>query len=374
MNLRKKFKTLLTAFKASTLMALASGHHKKYDPALVKNVLVLRYDRIGDMIVTTPFLRVLAEQNPGWRVSVLCSKINAPILANNRSVAETILYRPTFLYLLTLCLKRRGEFDLVIDLNHSVIWHDLILIRLLKPKFAASVFKRGRYGVAGRSLGLYALMSSTPIDEPLRPISHFYLELAQALLGRPIHSDMTYNLTTTQGGLEDLLAFYGIDRRDRIVLVNAHGGRKSMALNYSDILTVTNRVLENADRVVVIWLSTKETHAALSDYFLKVAARSSNKVLLWQPDDTIQSLIALIAGASLLITPDTSLVHIASAFQVPTVAVYANERALFGQWAPRGGHFSHMFSGDPKSLEGYDPSELTALVDQAVARYLNDSE
>ena len=49
----------------------------------VKSVLFLRYDRIGDMIVTTPIFRSLKEINPRLTIGVFASEANAEIIRYN---------------------------------------------------------------------------------------------------------------------------------------------------------------------------------------------------------------------------------------------------------------------------------------------------
>ena len=47
------------------------------DIRTVKSLLFLRYDRIGDMIVTTPIFRSLKQLNPALKIGVVASETNA---------------------------------------------------------------------------------------------------------------------------------------------------------------------------------------------------------------------------------------------------------------------------------------------------------
>ncbi len=344
-----------------------------FDRERVRQILVLRYDRIGDMVVTTPLIRALSNGFQNSSINVLCSKINEPILRGNRFVHKTIIYKPSALQMFRLILRYRSHFDLVVDLNHSVIWHDLVLIRLLRPRYAASVHKEGRYGIRGLDLSLYQVMGVHPVNNPPRPIARFYLELAAQLTGHENFADLTYDLTESTRVRKRLREAYQLRPNHKLVLINAHGGRPTMSMGYDDFLAVTSQVLECQSDAVVCWLNTSETKPALSELLERIRRDkrwqpdlSTGRLFLWQPTDTIEELISFIADASLLITPDTSLVHIAAAFKVPTVAIYANEHELFAQWAPESPVFFSMFSENSKSLLGYDPRELRKRVDQAL--------
>ena len=346
---------------------------RAFDRERVRTILVLRYDRIGDMVVTTPLIRALSNGFKNVSIIVLCSKINEPILRGNRFVHKTIVYKPSAINMISLMLKYRGRFGLIVDLNHSVIWHDLLLIRTLRPLYAASVHKEGRYGLRGSELTLYQVMSDQPVNNPPRSIARFYLELASKLTQDEGLSNHKYDLTERATVTKRLRDIYRLRPNHRLVLINAHGGRSSMSMGYDDFLAVTGQVLQCPSDVVVCWLSTSETVLSLSELLERTGrekrwqpALSSGRLFLWAPMETIEELVSFMAGASLLITPDTSLVHIAAAFKVPTVAIYANEPELFAQWAPESQTFYPLFSANPKSLLGYNPRELRETVDHAL--------
>ena len=52
------------------------------------------------------------------------------------------------------------------------------------------------------------------------------------------------------------------------------------------------------------------------------------------PTDSIVEVASLVAGSSLILTCDTSVVHLASAYNVPTLALYADRPANVARFAP----------------------------------------
>ena len=92
---------------------------------------------------------------------------------------------------------------------------------------------------------------------------------------------------------------------------------------------------------------------------IKRLMKDQSNVDVMPPTATIIPVIEAIAGAALIITPDTALTHIASAFSKPLIAVYANELALFAQWKPlNAAPTVTIFSANNKTLEGYDSNQL----------------
>ena len=56
-----------------------------------KNILIVRTDRIGDVILTIPMAKVLKENFPGCRVSLLVRSYTAPLLKANKYIDEVLV-------------------------------------------------------------------------------------------------------------------------------------------------------------------------------------------------------------------------------------------------------------------------------------------
>ena len=69
--------------KAYLLKLLTRKKKNNFDIAKAKKILFFRYDRIGDMIVTTPVFRELKLANPNVHITVLASNANKDVLTNN---------------------------------------------------------------------------------------------------------------------------------------------------------------------------------------------------------------------------------------------------------------------------------------------------
>ena len=72
--------------KVFFLKLIANKKNTPFDNKKFKKILIFRYDRIGDMIVTTPLISALKKNFPNSRVIILASELNAKVLTNNRHV------------------------------------------------------------------------------------------------------------------------------------------------------------------------------------------------------------------------------------------------------------------------------------------------
>jgi len=97
------------------------------------SVLVIRPDRLGDVVLSTPVYESIKKSFPHLRVSVVVSRSNTPILTNNPNVDEIIPFdsrNPGA----TIKQLRRNRFDVVFTLNKkfSVIASLLALVSKTK--------------------------------------------------------------------------------------------------------------------------------------------------------------------------------------------------------------------------------------------------
>ncbi len=143
-----------------------------FDIRKAKNILFLRYDRIGDMVITTPVFRELKLAYPEINITVLASKANHCVLLNNPYVDRVITNHKNNLLkdLPTLLALRKEKFDVCVEFDHSVIPHAILRLKIIKPRKIISVIKEGRYGVKGDELKLYDYFTEKPKDTHFRDI------------------------------------------------------------------------------------------------------------------------------------------------------------------------------------------------------------
>ena len=143
--------------KAYLLRLLTKKKNLPFNLKKSKRVLILKYDRIGDMVVTTPIFRELKNAYPNISISVLASEENKDVIRYNPYIDKIYTnYKNSILKDLPTLLKlRRKSFDVCIELEHSVIPHAIFRLKIVNPKKIISIHKDGRYGVKGSELQLY---------------------------------------------------------------------------------------------------------------------------------------------------------------------------------------------------------------------------
>ena len=118
---------------------------RTYRPAgdEIKKILLLRYDRIGDMVLSTPVFRILKIKYPDARITVVCSRVNADVIRNDPYVADIFIYKGPMHFLKEI---RKERYDLVIDLFYTYELKNAFLALLSGARY------RLGFAIAGRRL------------------------------------------------------------------------------------------------------------------------------------------------------------------------------------------------------------------------------
>jgi ADP-heptose:LPS heptosyltransferase len=286
-------------------------------------VLFLRHDRAGDMILSTGVMRAIARSHPTITMDVLASPANAAVIEGADYVHEVIVFdkRATASYPATLARLRRGRYDAVID---CMVTAPSVTTLLLILASGATY----RIGIAGR--GNDAAFNVTVPGET-KPRAHMVDLLAA--LARAFNVDPAADLAPSERRPTLTLTADETARAERAwasrngdgprILINVSAGTPARLWADDNYVAVMQHLRERTSDAVfrVIGAPAERTRA---EY---VAERGGGEFVA---TPSIRDAFALVAGADFLFTPDTSIAHAASAFQVPCVAMYI--RGTAEQW------------------------------------------
>lgn len=129
-------------------------------PDSFERILIIRWDRIGDMVLSTPALEALRRRFPDAGIDVLASSMNAPVLIKHPSVDNVIVWKgpPGSLWSYrspgAVRLLRRNGYDLVLDMIMDWPVSSALLAALVAPY-------RSGFREAGKE-AFYTLQGSEP--------------------------------------------------------------------------------------------------------------------------------------------------------------------------------------------------------------------
>jgi len=349
-----------TKTKAYILRKLTKKHSVDFDIKNAKNILFLRYDRIGDMVVTTPIFRELKSAYPDMSISVLASKANQDVIRYNPHIDKIYTnYKNSILYDLRTLLKlRKKSFDVCIELEHSVIPHAIIRLKIINPKKIVSIHKDGRYGVKGSEIQLYDYF--TERDKK----NHFVKIWSDTLI--------FFGITPSSYRYEIFLSNIERDRAESFVFslgnkikigINIESFFPEKCIQKNELKQICSGLfnINNSIKIVILHSpnSVSKTNKIVSELDLDFVIPSYTT-------KTILDVAALIEQLDLIISPDTSIVHVASALDKPIVSIHENNKYSFRSWSPSSTQTKTVFSPKENSIDGFDVERVIEFSNELI--------
>ncbi len=123
-------------------------------PGSVSHILLLRYDRLGDVVITTPMINALRELAPHAEIDMLLSPGNASIVRDDPRITRIHLWERSLISRLrTILVCRKQNYDLVFQL----VLARTTLPGILSGWMAGSGYNVGRDAPNNRALYNYTI-------------------------------------------------------------------------------------------------------------------------------------------------------------------------------------------------------------------------
>ncbi|MBI1812564.1 glycosyltransferase family 9 protein [Candidatus Peregrinibacteria bacterium] len=85
-----------------------------------RNILIIQWAKLGDMVCTTPMFRAIRQAHPDWTVHLLCREQCLPVVSNNPFLDHVITHRGKRSALVRRL--RRERYDVVINCLPVAFW------------------------------------------------------------------------------------------------------------------------------------------------------------------------------------------------------------------------------------------------------------
>jgi ADP-heptose:LPS heptosyltransferase len=330
------------------------------DPASVRRILVLRDDRIGDMVVTTPMLSFLRDVAPHAEIDVLASPANRPIAESHPGVSRVFVNKRSWLRTLRVARTlRKRQYDVVFSpVTRKALRESLIASMVAGPRtYKVSGWRPVRYQ------GLVTGIARVPPQ--LTHMADRVLYVAQYAFGiRPNVSQLArypMRLATDSAAtarVDEWLLANGIEH---FVLVNISAGGAARDWWPARCAAFLSIVFARHSDLRVVLTQVPQSAARVGDVVRRIG---TGRVVI-APMLPLADLIALVRRADMVVTPETSFIHIASACRRPVVALFGpqhpNDVPL---WVPVGVPSRVLASKLGGSLNEIDPAGVADAFDE----------
>ena len=347
-------------FKANLLRIISHKKSIEFDVKSSSKVLMLRYDRIGDMVITTPVFRELKKAYPYIEINVLASKANYIVLKNNPYVDNVYLNNKNniFLDFLLLLKLRKKKIDVCFEFDHSVVRHAIIRLKIINPKKVISVEKDGRYGIKGLELQIYDYFTEKPKNSHFRDI---WLETLKPF--DVIPESKKYDLFCDEQQKNKATEFLNKYSNKLLIGINLEGAVQGKKIQFRELKEICIGLYNINSNIQIIMISTPIKEQRVNKELLKM---NLNYVSKSYRTNNILDASALINNLHIIITPDTAITHIASTFNKPVITIHENNNESYKLFAPTSDINRTIFSMDKNSLEGFSVSSLLNATSEVI--------
>ena len=318
------------------------------------DVLFLRPDRVGDMIISTGLLRAIATSHDTIRLHVLATPANAAVLENNPHVASVVLFHPRgrpWTWVRFVRDVRRARYDVVID---CMVFSPSVTLLLLMLAIGAPE----RVGIGGRANDAIYSLPVPPGDRRAHHIEQ--LGALAAAFGVDVAAGdwqpEIFLSPAERGAAARRWQHIGDGRRagggaGTRVLVNVSAGKERCRWPAERYIAVLQEALARRPGLGVLIIGMARDMTALHEIAAATGCATACPGL--------RETLALVESADLLLTPDTALVHAASAFRTPVVAMYYRGAAT--NWGPYR-TISRGLVSDDRTLSSLPPAPVVAAL------------
>lgn len=327
---------------------------KKLDFSKVKTVLFLRDDnKIGDMVISTGLFREIKKKYPKVKVIVLAGKDSKEIIKYNPYVDEIIeTSNNLFINFFILQKLRIYKIDVLVDFyRFNPRPYHMFKLRQINPCYLIG-FCKDNYNMYDISL------NNANFDT--QHITNVY-KLVLEYLGVE-NISLQYDIFLSDLEKEYSKKIKGMFAQFKIIFLNACSASIKRNIKLPQLNNLINLICEKYKDVRIILNISDE----MKKYMI-------NKEYLYIPEKKdILSIVALVNVSDVVITPDTSIVHIGAAYNKKMIALYLDysrdEEKINIVWGP---NYKNAFQISVDSRDGKIDNDIKNIDNEFIIKQLS---
>jgi lipopolysaccharide heptosyltransferase II len=295
-----------------------------------RRFLVVRTDRLGDLILSLPVAAALKQAYPGCLIGFLVSSGTAPLLAGHPDIDLLLVddaadtYRGLAGWMRLVRQIRAGQFDTAVLLHPT--------LRLALALAAAGIPVR-----VGTAYRLYSFLFTIRVRVHRKGVARHELDLNFDLLSplapRPV--EVAFNIPVDAEARAKVRQLVGPLRTrpgQKVVVVHPGSGGSARDWPVACFARLVDKLAQELQAAVVVTGSAHE-----SSLVNQLCQLCHTKPFRLDGGTTLKELAALLAEADLLVSNSTGPLHLAVAVGTEVIGLYCPIRGCAPErWGPYG--------------------------------------
>ena len=329
------------------LILLNKPHPLPLDVTKVRRILLFRYDAIGDMVVTTAAMDMLHSALPGVKIDVIASEYNYHIVRHNPQFANAFIHKKSLRGIISLIRSvRKHSYDVVFCFVLFKTTYAGMLANALAGRKASKItilFEARKQ--------LYDVFFNVhiPLERDIYTMAELQARMVCDVFGWQCNPD-TLSMSIPLGdenkkNADSFLLKHSIASHQPFIVYNISAGREYREFSLEKSRDILNECGQYIPNVPIVIIAIAKDVMKAEEIIRHV---DGVHCVVFNSSD-ILDVCAIVERAAMVISPDTSLVHIASAYGKPTVAFYSEMTTYIYEWMPF--HVPYRALVAPRKLE-----------------------
>ncbi|CAN5413206.1 hypothetical protein BH10BAC6_BH10BAC6_16610 [soil metagenome] len=323
----------------------------------VHRILVLRYDAIGDMIVTTALFAVLKRLMPNVVIDVVASPKNVTLLDDDERVNRAMVYDRSFKSMMNVRSQCRDvKYDVVLSFVFNKTTESGLAAALWGGRLATvvSILHEAREHHYSAWFNV-----QVPIERNTMTMAAMQIEVANALFGwsvDAVHEPIDLRISDERRTRAAHIVHRPTNALHIIINLSAGNWYRQWSEQRNEELI---RLLRSTFPNVVCSLMADPTRTGMATI---IASKFDSNVRAIPGIDDLLTVVAATGEADVVISPDTSIVHAASNMGTPVVVMYTQKATFINEWMPHGVPYRAVLTNEREELEAIEPQRVVDAV------------
>jgi heptosyltransferase-3 len=292
-----------------------------------KNLLIVRTDRIGDVVLSLPLASIIKKHIPDCKITFLVRSYTKPLVENHPDVDHVIILE-----------ESRHKIPVRPNVvNVSKHKYDSAVI--VYPTFVTAliIYLSGIRNRIGTGYRWYSMLFNQKVFEHRKYAEKHELEYNVNLLSKfgieeVVHpGEVEFNLKpdeTSKGKIKDLLLRSDLNLSEPIIIIHPGSGGSSVDLPQMKFRALVGKIYDNLTKNIILTGNDREKYLCEN---LKIRTGILNLAGML----SLSEIIALIDKCSIFISNSTGPIHIAAALGKYTIGFYPRIAACSERrWGP----------------------------------------
>lgn len=332
----------------------------------IKSILFLRYDgKIGDMIVNSLMFREIKKVYPDIKIGVIARGAAIDIIKDNPNVDKIYEYYKDRKKIKDLALKIKEEkYDLLIDFSEMLRVNQMMLINLCRARINIGLDRKG--------WELFDLSIESGKDfKWTEHITKRYLAYLIKLGLKKENIDVFYDIYLKDEKKYEV--FFNEIKESKKLILNPYGASKHKSFSIETLENIITYLKDKDIAIILTYFGDKYKE-------LESLEKKYKYVYIPKKIENILDTAILIKKSDYVISPDTSIVHIASTFNKKMITVYPPKGGKYGVdhlvWAPKSEYNRVIFCKDKTG--NYDEIDINTFnmqeMKEEILKLINNSD